>query len=133
MKVNILKKMTLWDKILISTIIIINMSFILFNILNISTGKKIIEVKVNNEIVQRISITDKTEDTYSFQFEENTGYLEVKSGSVRMLEMEKNICPERICSDTGWISNDYENIVCLPNSIIVNIEENEDNDVDIII
>lgn len=74
-------------------------------------------------------------DTYSFKFEENTGYIEVKDGAVRMLEMEKDICPERICSNTGWIKESYETIVCMPNGIIVNIREdkdNFDNDIDVI-
>lgn len=39
-----------------------------------------------------------------------------------MVEMNKEICPESICSETGWIDSFYQSIVCLPNGIIVTIE-----------
>lgn len=49
----------------------------------------------------------------------------------------KDICPEGICSKTGWIKNEYEIIVCMPNGISVNIKEknqnNKSNYIDIIV
>lgn len=36
--------------------------------------------------------------------------------------MDKRICPRKICSETGWIDKQYQNIVCLPNKILVKIE-----------
>jgi hypothetical protein len=47
-----------------------------------------------------------------------------------MLEMDKEICPNAICSDTGWISKSYQTKVCLPNSIIVTLEKNQNDEVD---
>jgi len=127
-------KMTFWDKVLISSIIVFNIGLILFNVFKLPNKEnKFIEIKINNELVEKISINKNTEDIYNFEFGENTGYIEVKDGAVRMLEMDKKICPERICSDTGWISESYEIIVCLPNGIIMNIDENKENEVDIII
>ncbi|WP_242862126.1 NusG domain II-containing protein [Clostridium intestinale] len=63
-------------------------------------------------------------------FNNNTGYIEVKDGKVRMLEMSKEICPNSICSDTGWIDKIYQSIVCLPNNIIVTIEGVEEETID---
>lgn len=38
-----------------------------------------------------------------------------------MLEMSRKICPKKICSNIGWISNKYQLIV-LPNKIVVSIK-----------
>jgi hypothetical protein len=35
------------------------------------------------------------------------GYIEIKNGAVRMLEIPESICAERACSDTGCISGGH--------------------------
>lgn len=129
---NIWDEVTIWDKLLIGIIIAGSIAgTILIATKSVNTNKKNIVIKVDNKIVKEISVDENTKPkTYDFRFGENTGYIEVKDGAVRMLEMDKSICPEGICSDTGWISKSYEAIVCLPNRIIVNIEGNQENNVD---
>lgn len=90
-----------------------------------------IVIKVDNKVVKQIPLTKvNSSKTYDFKFKNNTGYIEVKDGKVRMLVMDKKICPNAICSDTGWISKSYQTIVCLPNSIIVSLENNQSNEID---
>lgn len=89
-------------------------------------------IKINNQLIEKIPINNDTETTYSFNFNNEVGTIEISNGSVRMEKMDRTICPNQICSDTGWISKTYENIVCLPNRIIVTIEENTDAGIDII-
>ncbi len=126
-----LNKMTLWDKILISLLIMINIFWLgLTLLLNSNDENKIIEIKVYGDIVKKLELTEYTENIYSFQFGENIGYIEVKNGAVRMLEMDKDICPEGICSNTGWIKEEYETIVCMPNGIIVNIKADKESNLD---
>lgn len=132
-----LSKMTLWDKILVCSLIIISFAWLGLSVLfNTKEGTKIVEIKVYGNMVEKLSLTEDTSNIYSFEFEENTGYIEVKDGAVRMLEMDKDICPEGICSKTGWIKEEYETIVCMPNGISVNIKNNEnkekDNDIDMV-
>lgn len=91
-----LNKMTLWDKILIVSFIIISIAWLGLTVLFYSSeGNKIIEIEVYGDLVERLSLTENAENTYSFTFGENT----------------------------GWIKNGYETIVCMPNRIIVNIKE----------
>jgi len=133
-----LSKMTLWDKILVCSLIIIRFAWLgLIVLFNIKEGTKVIEIKVYGNLVDKLTLTEDAENIYSFKFSENTGYIEFKNGEIRMLEMDKDICPEAICSKTGWIKEEYETIVCMPNGIIVNIKNNEnsqekDNDIDIV-
>ena len=67
---------------------------------------------------------------FEFEFDEKKGYVEVLDQKIRMLEMDKATCPEGICSDRGWIERSSDNIVCLPNKIIVTLDDSG-NDVDI--
>lgn len=115
------------DVILIASILIIGIlgMFATQAVNNENSGKTAI-IYIDSQEVDRIPIDSvKGEKTFSFQFGENTGYLEVKDGAVRMKEMDLRVCPERVCSDTGWISKSYESIVCLPNRIVVNIENGD--------
>lgn len=131
-----LNKMKLGDKILICSLIIISLAWFIFVLLfSKKEDTKIIEIKVYGSLVEALTITEDAEKIYNFEFGEKTGYIEVKDGAVRMLEMDRKICPDAICSKTGWISNDYEIIVCMPNGITVNIKSNENNqkqDIDIV-
>jgi hypothetical protein len=122
------------DKIIIAILLIL--SFIPAGVLMIiesNDENNNIVIKVDNNIIKEISLNNiDSSKIYEFSFNDNIGYVEVNNGRVRMLEMNKEICPNAICSDTGWIDKGYQSIVCLPNKIIVTIEGNEDNDIDYI-
>lgn len=93
-----------------------------------------IVIQVDNKVIKKIPLNTLNESKiYEFSFNNNIGYVEAKNGKVRMLEMNREICPNAICSDTGWIDTNYQSIVCLPNKIIVTIEGGKDADIDIII
>ncbi|MEL1134656.1 NusG domain II-containing protein [Desulfitobacterium sp. THU1] len=86
-----------------------------------------IVIVVENEVEQRIPLeVQEQSQTYEFKFRDKTGFIEVKNGRVRMQEMDKEICPKGICSDTGWIDSTNQAIVCLPNKIIVTIQGMDD-------
>ncbi|MGE5631761.1 MAG: NusG domain II-containing protein [Caulobacteraceae bacterium] len=90
---------------------------------NVDNVNKVAVIRVDNSVVSRIRVNDsKEERRVSFKFAGNMGYLDIKNGAVKMEEMDIAICPEKICSDTGWISKPYQTIVCLPNKITVSFE-----------
>lgn len=90
-----------------------------------------IVIRVNNRLEKSIPLGSEEENkNYEFAFSKGIGYVEVKNGKVRMLEMDKKVCPNSICSDTGWIDKPYQSIVCLPNDIIVTIEGTDYEGVD---
>lgn len=45
--------------------------------------------------------------------------IEIKDGRVRVIE---STCPLKICMEMGWIKNKGEQIVCVPNRILICIE-----------
>lgn len=119
--------MTRKDMILIASVLIIGISGMLaMRAMNSENSDKTAVVYIDNQEVKRIPIGEvENEKAISFEFGGNIGYLDIKEGAVRMKEMDLELCPEKICSDTGWISESYETIVCLPNRIAVNIDNGE--------
>jgi len=90
-------------------------------------------IQVQGKIIKEIPLNKHEKSKiYKFAFNGNNGYIEIKNGSIRILEMYKKLCPKKICSSTGWINNKYQVIVCLPNKIAVNIESAKDGTLDTI-
>ncbi|CAH2212208.1 NusG domain II-containing protein [Tepidibacter aestuarii] len=111
------------DIIIILLVVIISIGGMIFvNKVSVGMDRKYAVIKVENKTVQRILVDNKTEGIYKFKFNNEDGYVEVKNGRARMLEMDKRICPRKICSEIGWIDKKYQSIVCLPNKILVKIE-----------
>lgn len=125
-------KLKIFDKVVIVVLLII--SILPTGLIMLAKSNKensTIVIKVENKVEKRISLNKINESkTYEFGFNDNVGYIEVKDGKVRMLEMDKEICPNAICSDTGWIDKGYQSIVCLPNNIVVTIESSENEFID---
>lgn len=130
-----MEKMTLGDRILIGIIIILSISSMFYiTRTKIDSLESDVIVRFDGNEVAKVTLNiDKQSKTYDFRFGKNVGTIEILEGRVRMLPMDLKICPERICSDTGWIQYSYQMIVCLPNKIIVTIETNEKQDIDFIV
>lgn len=92
-----------------------------------------IVIKVDNKMVKKIPMNNTNESKkYDFNFNNHVAYIETENGKVRMLEMSKALCPNGICSKTGWINETYQSIVCLPNKITVTIEGGKSTEIDVI-
>ncbi|MGE5554023.1 MAG: NusG domain II-containing protein [Betaproteobacteria bacterium] len=48
--------------------------------------------------------------------------LETSAGRIRVKD-EDPLCPRRICLSTGWVSRTGAVIVCVPNHLVVRVEE----------
>jgi hypothetical protein len=46
--------------------------------------------------------------------------VEIEGGKARMLSAQ---CPDKLCVHQGWISHKYNPIICLPQKIIISIED----------
>jgi len=49
---------------------------------------------------------------------------------VRLLPIKKELCPRGICAHTGWISRNFQSIVCIPNRIVVSFSDKKLDGVD---
>lgn len=119
------------DIILIVSILLISVIAIFaIRITKKEYDNKTVVIYADGQKVYESAMADiADEKRISFKFGENIGYLNIENGAVRMEEMDRKICPEKICSDTGWISESYETIVCLPNKIAVRFEGGAASDI----
>ncbi|WP_353892615.1 NusG domain II-containing protein [Proteinivorax hydrogeniformans] len=113
------------DKILVLSIGLFAVAFMIFFgfVMNSEPGEYVV-VSIDGEKVLSFAINNDTEAlNYHFQFEEDKwATLISKEGKVKMERMSKEDYPQQICcSLTGWISTQSEQIVCLPNKILVNL------------
>lgn len=71
---------------------------------------------LNKDITEKIELTD---GSYNL--------LEIKDGKADITEAS---CPDGICVNHRAVSKQNETIVCLPNEVVVEIENGEESDVD---
>jgi len=77
-------------------------------------------IKVGDIPVQRVPL--KIDRIINIQGEKGKVIIEVKDGRVRAVESS---CFQKICVNTGWIDKPGQNIICLPNRVLVIIEGKE--------
>jgi hypothetical protein len=104
------------DKILIFSLVAIA-SFSFLRLFFVSNKAREALIKVDNRPVQRVSL--KTDRRIKLEGENGKVVIEVREGRVRVVE---STCFQRICINTGWIDKPGQNIVCLPNKVLVTIE-----------
>lgn len=91
--------------------------------------RKEVVVFLKDEVILRKSL--QVNDVYKVQGTLGPIQVEVKDGKVRV---EKETSPNHLCSIQGWVSDANRPIVCLPNSVVVQIESSDDDsDVDVVI
>lgn len=111
------------DWILVGVIIAVAALAYLSHYLLRDTGVGNVVVKVNGEIE---GVYDLGEDQ-EIVVNGGTNRLEIKNGSVRMIEAD---CPDQLCVHQRAISVDRENIICLPNKVIAEVQSKSRSEID---
>lgn len=115
------------DLLLIVSLLVIGfLSMFIISLKSTAENRKVAVIQINGQESYRIPINNSAEEKrVSFEFSNHKGFLDLKDGAVKMEEMDRKICPQKICSETGWIKNSYETIICLPNKLVVSLENSE--------
>lgn len=122
-------KIKVWDVIIIVGSIAFSFLPSILKLSMISNvGEQTATISVSGNRVKSLSLNSN--GIFEFTFNGKVGYVEVSDKKIRMIEMDKLTCPEGVCSETGWIGKNYETIVCLPNRIVVSVE-NAVSDIDV--
>lgn len=110
------------DFIIIGTIILIIGSGFIFNQVYFHQNASLVQITVNNQKYQTVSLkqdqTIKINNTNTIVIHDETVYMETAT------------CPDKLCVHQGKISKNGEQIICLPNQVVVAIISNKTNDVD---
>lgn len=92
--------------------------------MRLTPGGTVAVITLDGEEIQRIDLS-KVRDPYSIRVEStNGGYniVHVEKGKISVTEAS---CPDKICIRQGEISNSLKPIVCLPNKMMIIIEDPE--------
>lgn len=114
-------RLKLADLIIIIVVLAVGLGSLWYNLSQaaVPPEQKYAAVYVDNKFVTELSLSEHFIYTFTFGQGNHRAQLEVDRGRIRMLPLDRQLCPRGICSHTGWISEPYESIVCLPNRIMV--------------
>lgn len=87
-------------------------------------GEKVALVYYKNQLIQTIPISNNQLE-YQVMGENGMVTIETKDGKIRVKEENS---PLHLCSKQGYIQKSTETIVCLPNKIVIKIEEKDSLD-----
>lgn len=119
MKIKLKKK----DWILIAVIIFVSAgSYILHqSFQHMGSGKVVIKV---NAVIE--GTYDLNEDQ-EISINGGSNILQIKNGKASMIEAD---CPDKLCVHQRAISRNHENIICLPNRVIVEVQSVSESTLD---
>lgn len=84
---------------------------------------KYVQVEVDGNVVETISLNDDFEKTYDFDGETNT--LVIEDGRANMIDAN---CPDGICVSHKPIYRSGESIICLPHKVVVTVLDDSSSD-----
>lgn len=119
MKTGLKKK----DILLILLILLVAAgAWILHEVLK-DAGTGVAVIRVNGAIEGTYPLSEDRE----ISINHGSNLLQIKNGKAKMIEAD---CPDQICVHQKAVSADNENIICLPNKVIVEIESRQESDLD---
>lgn len=119
------------DYIVIFIILLIaGFTFLYTNKKNISekNNYKYVLIEVNGKEYKRLPLEGNNKIKIKTKYGNNT--VEIKDGKVKMPESD---CKDKICIHMKSISIPGQSIICLPNRIVVSIEQEGEKEVDVVI
>lgn len=86
----------------------------------------IAKVYYDNQLIQTIDLN--IDQTNIIQGEKGDIKIEVQNNQIRVVSETSE---KHLCSKQGWIKNTTQSIVCLPNKVVIKIENNSEADKDL--
>ncbi len=119
MKIGLKKK----DWILILIILCVAGLTVLIHTYIGGSGANKVVVKVDGVIQGTYSLSEDGK----IRINDGTNVLEISNGKADMIEAD---CPDQLCVNQRAVSRNHENIICLPNKVVVEVESSEESEYD---
>lgn len=110
------------DLLILMIILIIITGGFIFNHIYFNQSANYVQIAVNNQAYQTVSLD--TKQTIKIN---DTNTIIVDHGTVTMIEAT---CRDHLCINQGTISKNGQQIICLPNHVVVSIVSTQENSVD---
>lgn len=111
------------DILLIALIVIVAAGAALLHHFLKDTGSGIVQIKVDGVIQGSYPLNEDQ----NIQINGGSNILRIKNGEAKMIEAD---CPDKLCMHQKAISADGENIICLPNRVIAEVQSHKDSELD---
>lgn len=112
-----------YDIILIIGLLVITMVIAMAVRFTQKTGKTVV-VSVDGVVKYTLPLDEDIEFKIE-GYEGGTNYLVIKDGEAYLTEAS---CPDLLCVHMGKISSQGQSIICLPNRVVVEIRDDNEND-----
>lgn len=132
--------------ILLITILVAVITFFSFKIINNKDGERYVEIKVNQDLVYAVELTDKTnirllllttdngdfKDIISIESTDNIpqdiknyDIISISNNGIQVLEAD---CPRQIVVKQGFQDKSYFPLICVPHKLSIKIISNNSGD-----
>ena len=82
-----------------------------------------VTVRIDGEVVASYDLSEDRE----IELNGGTNTMRIQDGTVKMIEAD---CPDKLCMKQMAISKNRENIICLPNNIVLQISSQDESELD---
>ncbi|GFI51103.1 MAG: NusG domain II-containing protein [Dorea sp.] len=86
-------------------------------------GANKVVVKVDGVIQGTYSLSEDGR----IEINDGTNVIEISNGKADMIKAD---CPDQLCVNQKAVSRNHENIICLPNKVVVEVESVEESEYD---
>lgn len=115
------------DMIFIGALLALSIGVLLLFSLDKTKPGGVAVVTVDGEVFGRYSLMEEQRISIRNERNEITNTLVIKDGVADMVDA---VCPDRLCVHQKAIDRSGESIVCLPNRVVVTIENTQSNGLD---
>lgn len=111
------------DGILILIVILVAAAAFLLHQFVGGNGGNVVKVKVDGKVTGTYSL-DKDQ---TIEINGGTNRLRIKNKEAKMIDAD---CPDQLCVHQKAVSKNHESIICLPNKVVVEVENGKVNEFD---
>lgn len=119
------------DKLLIFILLFAASAGVLASFFFSPDGKQYAQISVDGKIMKTISLREGYREEIRLQAaDQKYNIIEVNGDKIRVKEAD---CPDQICVRSGWVKAYPQQIVCLPNRVLIKIiSDNTSHQIDAI-
>ena len=82
-----------------------------------------VNIVQDGKLLYTFDLTSAEDQTLEIEYKGRINTIQIADGRIRMLEAE---CPDQTCVHMGWLDSSTMPIVCLPNHLVIEYADSED-------
>lgn len=82
-----------------------------------------VNIVQDGKLLYTFDLTSAEDQTLEIEYKGRINTVQIEKGRIRMLDAD---CPDQICVHMGWLDSSKMPIVCLPNHLVIEYADLED-------